>query len=320
MLIKNMIFVTISLFSTCVAQNTKETASTEKPKTIMLANKDQLYKDVAFLTELRPPRHSENIASLNKAADYINAEFKKAGLETTEQKWMADGKEYKNVIASYNPEQKERIIIGAHYNVCGDQPGADDNASAIAGLLETARLIARNKPDLDYRIDFVAYSLEEPPYFATEMMGSYVHAKYLKDNSIPVRGMICYEMIGYFSDEPNSQTYPSPELEKIYPNKGNFIIVVGLESQKSFSEKLFRLMKNMGEIDVQLINFPAPMGLGGLSDHRNYWSFGFPAVMINDTSFLRNPNYHKPSDTIETLNFEKMSQVVDATYHAVLKL
>lgn len=177
---------------------------------IINAQKLRLYKDVEFLTTIRPFRNFQNLDSLKKVCDYIKEEFKKAGFTTEDQKWIAEGNEYTNVIASYNAHKSKRLIIGAHYDVCGDQPGADDNASAVAGLLETARQIAEAKPDIDYRIDFVAYCLEEPPFFATENMGSYVHAKSLSDNKIEVLGMICYEMIGYFSDEPNSQPYPSP--------------------------------------------------------------------------------------------------------------
>jgi hypothetical protein len=140
------------------------------------------------------------------------------------------------------------------------------------------------------------------------------------ENKIPVIGMLCFEMIGYFSDKPYSQNFPAEELGRIYPTTGNFIIVVGLEKQKEFSEKIHKLMNEGAAIDVQLINFPAPVGIASLSDHRNYWAFGFSAVMINDTSFLRNPNYHQKSDTIETLNFEKMAAVVDAAYRAVLGL
>lgn len=286
----------------------------------MKANEKRLYNDVEFLTRLDPPRHSDNISSLNKAADYIKKEFEKAGLNTEEQTWMAGADEYRNVIASYNTDKSKRLIVGAHYDVCGDQPGADDNASGIAGLLETARLVASGKTDLDYRIDFVAYNLEEPPYFASQKMGSYIHAKYLKENEIPVIGMLCFEMIGYFSDKPNSQNFPSEELEKIYPNTGNFIIVVGLEKQSDFSKKVHSLMKADASIDVQLINFPAPLGIASLSDHRNYWEFGFPAVMINDTSFLRNPHYHQKSDTIETLDFKKMTAVVNASCQAIIRM
>lgn len=298
----------------------KTASNGEKPVEMTKASIKSLYRDVEFLTQLNPPRNSDNIASLNKAAAYIEDEFNKAGLETAEQIWRADGNVYRNVIASYNTDKTERLIIGAHYDVYDDQPGADDNASAVAGLLETARLVSLNKPALDYRIDFVAFNLEEPPYFAGNKMGSYIHAKYLSDNKVPVIGMLCYEMIGYFSDRPNSQSFPAEGLEKLYPNTGNFIIVVGLEKYNTFSKKIHGLMKEGAEVDVQLINFPSPVGLAGLSDHRNYWAFGFPAVMINDTSFLRNPNYHQPSDTIETLDFNKMAAVVNACYNAIIRM
>ena len=132
--------------------------------------------------------------------------------------------------------------------------------------------------------------------------------------------MICYEMIGYFSDEPNSQNFPSPELAALYPDVANFIIVVGIDQHQEFNSKVHRLMSKDSGIDVQLINFPESSGLAGLSDHRNYWTFGYPALMINDTSFIRNPNYHEKSDTIETLDFGKMTEVINSSYKAIVNL
>jgi Zn-dependent M28 family amino/carboxypeptidase len=258
--------------------------------------------------------------SLEKVTQYIIREFSDIGFDCEEQKWNAAGNEYVNVIASYNKHKTKRLIVGAHYDVCGDQPGADDNASAVAGLLETARMVAENKPDLDYRIDFVAYCLEEPPFFGTPDMGSFVHAKSLHDQQVDVIGMICYEMIGYFSDLPNSQPYPSPELEKLYPSIANFIIVVGIQKYHDFNMKIHGLMKSQSKIDVQVISFPTKDDLAGLSDHRNYWHFGYNALMINDTSFLRNPNYHQQLDTIETLDFDKMAAVIVSSYHAVVNI
>lgn len=280
----------------------------------------RLYRHVQTLTSIQPARHYANLASLNKAADYIKSEFSKLDCRVETQTFRVDGNEYKNIIASFGKENAERVIIGAHYDVCGDQPGADDNASAVAGLLETARMLHEQKPDLPYRIDFVAYSLEEPPYFASEHMGSAVHARSLYQKRIPVKGMICYEMIGYFSDEPNSQQFPDPALSKVYPHTGNFIIVVGRQGNESFTARIKSLMQAHSEIDVQSISFPSSQGLAGLSDHRNYWKYNYPAVMINDTSFLRNPNYHQKSDTIDTLDFKKMAEVVKGVYAAVTML
>lgn len=284
------------------------------------AEQNSLYKHVSFLTAIRPYRNFFNLQTLKEVKNYISDEFSSFGLTTSEQKWTASGREYTNVIASWKPEKEQRLIIGAHYDVCGNQPGADDNASAVAGLLETARMLAEDQTELPYGVDFVAYCLEEPPFFATDEMGSYVHAKSLKDQEVNVLGMLCYEMIGYFSEEPGSQTYPDEALARLYPDTGNFIIVVGIQAYDDFNSKVYQQMSINSQIDVQKITFPEPGGLASMSDHLNYWKFGFPALMINDTSFLRNPHYHEVTDTIDTLDFEKMTEVVNSTYRAIINL
>ena len=283
----------------------------------MSEQEKRLYDDVYFLTSLQPPRNYLNTGPLGIAAGYISKSLEESGYMVTEQGWMFSEIEYKNILASYRPDKKRRLIVGAHYDVAGDQPGADDNASGIAGLLETARLVMMHKPDLDFGIDFVAYCLEEPPFFGTTTMGSYVHAKSLHDSNTEVAGMICYEMIGYFSDKRGSQTYPFPELYSIYPSKGNFIVVVGIDEHEEFNTKIYKLMSSKSKIDVQKFSFPDAEGEAGKSDQRNYWKFGYKAVMINDTSYLRNNNYHLESDTIDTLNFEKMAAVVNSTFNAI---
>lgn len=288
----------------------------------MNTSKKNLHRHVDFLTSLRPFRNYRQLDSLNRVAEYIREAFENYGLAVREQTWTVDGQTYTNVIGVYNASQPERLVVGAHYDVCGDQPGADDNASSVAGLLESARLICKEKPKLAYSIEFVAYCLEEPPFFGTKQMGSYIHAASLHEEQAAVLGMICYEMIGYFSDEPGSQTYPSPELERGYPSTANFIIVVGIEPHREFTERVHRLMAAKADIDVQVVHFPeshASAGLAGLSDQRNYWTFGYPALMINDTSFIRNPHYHEPTDTIDTLDFVKMAAVVSAACQAIVK-
>jgi hypothetical protein len=289
----------------------------------MKAQKDRLYKDIDFLTSIAPARNYQNLLSLEKICDYLKAEFSAVDATPEEQTWLAEGNLYKNIIATYNPEKRRRLIVGAHYDVAGDQPGADDNASAVAGLLETARMVFTAKPDLEYRIDFVSYCLEEPPFFGSQYMGSYVHAKSLYDSKADVMGMICYEMIGYFSDKPNSQPFPSPELAKRYPHVANFIMVVGIEKYAAFNNKVHKLMATGSGIDVQVVNFASSdsnAALAGLSDQRSYWSFDYPAFMINDTAFVRNPNYHQKSDTIDTLDFDKLTEVINSTYKAVIGL
>jgi hypothetical protein len=285
--------------------------------------KARIYKDVEFLTNIRPYRNYRNTGSLERVCAYLKDEIQNCGLEFREQEWFVSNNSYKNIIATYNSEKQKRLIVGAHYDVCGEQPGADDNASAVAGLLETIRLISENKPELDYRIDFVAYCLEEPPNFGTENMGSFVHAKSLYENKVDVIGMICYEMIGYFSDKPDSQPLPVPELAALYPHTANFIIVVGLEKYKEFNSKFHSMMSEDSEIDVQKIDFSESdelAVLAGLSDQISYWRFGYNALMINDTAFVRNPNYHEITDTIETLDFDKLTEVVNSAYRGIISM
>lgn len=281
--------------------------------------KDRLYNDVKFLVTTPKARNFYNIAELNSAADYILNELKKTGGRIEEQKYKADGREYRNIICSFGPEDGERIIVGAHYDVCENQPGADDNASGTAGLLELARLLGERK-DIKQRIDLVAYTLEEPPYFRKETMGSAVHAKYLHDNNIKVKAMICLEMIGYFSDKPKSQDYPVGLLKLFYPNKGNYIAVVGKFGQGRIVRKMKKHMNNGCEVDVRSINAPAFVPGIDFSDHLNYWKYGYDAVMITDTSFYRNANYHEPTDTIDTLDFDRMAEVVKGVYNALMNL
>lgn len=281
------------------------------------ADKQRLFNDVKFLTEIKPARNYRNMASLDKAAAYVFDELTKAGLKAEYQEFKVDGRTYRNVIAFYNHGKSERLVVGAHYDVAGDQPGADDNASGIAGLLETARMTAEAKPQLDYTIEFVAYCLEEPPYFASPNMGSAVHARSLAEKKVKLKGMICFDMIGYFSDEPGSQGFPSEEIAKLYPDKGNFIVVVSRTGYEKFTHKVQALMQKATTVDVRTANLPPAVGLAGLSDHRNYWEQGYDAVMINDSAFLRNDNYHTSGDTIETLDFDRMTGVVTGVYSAI---
>ena len=280
------------------------------------ADKEQLYKHVEFLTTLRPFRNYQNLESLKKVCDYLKEEFRQYGLEPREQSYTVEGQEYQNIIASYHPDKPKRMIVGAHYDVCGNQPGADDNASAVAGMLESARMTAEANPVIDYGIDFVAYCLEEPPFFASENMGSFKHAESVKGLKGDLIGVINYEMIGYFHE--GEQPYPDPRLKAMYPEKANFIAVVGKQRYHDFNQKVYELMKADAAIDVQMIDHPMVEDLAGMSDQRSYWEFDIPALMINDTSFIRNSNYHQMSDDIDTLSFDHMREVVSSTYRAIV--
>ena len=286
----------------------------------MKADTDRMYRDVEFLTGIYPPRNHKNYESVEEAASYIESEFEKLECTVENQYFEVNGHRYRNVIASFNSDMKKRLIVGAHYDVCGDTPGADDNASAVAGLLECARMFDAQQPEISYRLDFVAYCLEEPPFFRTPDMGSFVHARSLLPVRQEILGMVCLEMIGYFSDEPGSQDIPLKDMRKVFPDRGNFIIVAGRSHQKVFAEQITGLIREKCSVTAFTVTDPRVNELLELSDHLNYWNCGFNAVMINDTSMLRNKNYHEEEDTIEKLDFVKMAEVVNGCYHAITNI
>ena len=271
-----------------------------------------MIKTLKYLTQIQPPRNYRNIDSLNNVASYLENRFKDKGLETSFQNYVVDNNEYKNVIATLNPQYEKRLIIGAHYDVCGDFQGADDNASAVAGLIQTAKQLYAIKDILPIRIDFVCFTLEEPPYFGTENMGSYVYSKYLFDNKIDVIGMINYEMIGYFTNENVDLSKLSMFITKKQADisKGNFIAMVCNEQSQNFmSEFDFEnIDKNIEYVEAMI---PTPINQITASDHLNFWKFGYKAIMVTDTAHFRNPNYHTENDTLETLDVNKMQYVVD---------
>ncbi len=287
----------------------------------LTSNIDFLKAHVATLVNTSRPRNYKNPDILDSVARYITSEFEKYGFNNVrEQKYDAKGSTYKNIIASVGPENAKRIVLGAHYDVCGPLPGADDNASGVAGLLESARILFQNKDKLKNRVDFVAYSLEEPPYFNTRFMGSYIHASSIADSGVAVKLMICYEMIGYYSEEKESQEYPIGILKPFYGSRGNYIACVSDFKSGNYARKLKKVFNKQTNIKSKCLM--APKFLTGIdfSDHRNYWGYKMHALMITDSAFYRNKNYHSSGDTIDLLNFDKMGQVVNGTVIFVLQL
>jgi Peptidase family M28 len=310
-----LIVLTIVLMFSGICMATDRTYN--KPE--ISVDQKQLYSSVEKLTSLNPSRNYKNVDSLNEAAGFIKGEFLKHGYSPAEQKYRIKGNEYKNILASYGPETAPRFIVGAHYDVAGEQPGADDNASGIAALLALAELFKKHSPQINFRIDFVAYTLEEPPFFRTKSMGSFIHAKSLHDSKVHVLGMLSLEMIGYYSDSPESQFYPLPFMKLFYPTKADFIGVVGNFSSSKLI-KHFKNTMNLTALAVESLKAPSCLIGVDFSDHMNYWKFRYPAIMLTDTAFYRNFNYHSVSDTIYTLNFDKMKEVVKGVYWALINL
>lgn len=299
----------LSLSAICKADTLSSTA---------LANEARILKDLTAICKTEQSRNYKNITTLNTVAHYIHEQLI-ANCDTVfYQCFNAGGNEYKNVVARFGNPQKEKIIIGAHYDVAGEVEGADDNASGIAGLLELSRIL--NPDSLPYQIEFVAYTLEEPPYFRTEQMGSFIHAKSLLDARVKIKGMICLEMIGYYSEQTGSQRYPSKALKPIYGNKGDFIAVVQDMRFKAFGAEVYKAMKQNQRIKT--VSFTSPSNVSGIdfSDHLNYWKMGFDATMITNTAFYRNRNYHTKTDTLETLDIQKMCAVINELALAIGEL
>ena len=259
--------------------------------------------------------HPENMA---RAAAWIAEELRSTGARVSRQPFETGGAAYENVVASYGPDTPDVVVVGAHYDVAGEMPGADDNASGVAALLELADLLSGTKPAR--RVDLVAFALEEAPYFATPGMGSEVFASALQKAGRGASAMICLEMVGCFTDEPGSQQLPYAVLKLVYPTRGDFIAVVGSAGGAGLVRSVKSSMRGASDLPVRSINAPRFVHGVDLSDHSTFWRRGLPAVMVTDTAFYRNPRYHTEGDTPDTLDYRRMAKVVAGVRRAVLDL
>ncbi len=281
------------------------------------ADPDRLRAHVRTLAEDLTPRDADHPERLAPVAAYIEAELALHSDRRSDQPYTVEGTTVRNVIARFGPDTGPRIVIGAHHDTAGPYPGADDNASGVAGLLELARLL--DGAALPCPVELVSYPLEEPPYFYTHQMGSAVHARALKAQGVAVRAMLSLEMIGYFTDAPRSQSFPLFVLRPFYPSAGKFIAVVGKWGwgQRRLVRTVRDGMQGTTPLPVYSINAPRVVPGIAFSDHLNYWHAGYDAVMITDTAFYRNPHYHAPTDTPDTLDYDRMAQVVDGVRGAI---
>lgn len=278
---------------------------------------ERLEADVRLLSESCAPRDWLG-AGLPKAADAIALAFQKAGGRVARQPFEVRGHAVTNVIASFGPETGTRIVVGAHYDACGELPGADDNASGVACLLELARALGQAPPA--GRVDLVAYTLEEPPFFRTPDMGSLRHARLLREAGSEVRAVIVLEMVGRFTEAPGSQRYPSTLLDLLYPDRGNFLLVAGRFADIGLTRQVKAAFRSASPLPVRSLNGPRWIPGMDFSDHYPYWDQGFPAVMLTDTAFYRNGDYHTDRDTADRLDYGRMAQVVRGVHAAVTRL
>jgi Zn-dependent M28 family amino/carboxypeptidase len=268
-----------------------------------------------------PFRHGSNPKILNAAASFIEHEFGSLGYQVLSRWYESDGVQVRNIIVEKKGEHTENacIIVGAHYDTVVGTPGADDNATGIAGLIELSRLLKEHKNKRTIR--FVAFPHEEPPYFYTHRMGSRQYARNLKESSEKILAMLTLEMIGY-AGEGFKQLYPAPLMRTLgrYPKDGNYIALVSNLRSTPILSIVRKAMRQRGSVGVESLAAPGFVPPLFLSDHSSFWKYGFPALMITDTAFLRNPHYHSSTDTADTLNYEFLANVVDAVYAAVLAL
>ncbi len=264
----------------------------------------------------RSVRKPEN---LKKTAAYITSFYEELGLAIDTQAYSYGQMPVANVIAdiSFRKDPQLRFVLGAHYDSVSGTVGADDNASATAVQLEVARLLAQlpDKNTLDLAVRFVSFALEEPPVYGTRHMGSRVYARSARAQNEKIDGMICLEMVGYACHEPGCQHYPFPLMFMDYPKTGNFIGIVGNFKSRGFAKDLVAQFQKNEDLPVVKLTVPFNgyiMPAVRLSDHASFWDKGYKAVMVTDSAFFRNPYYHTAADTMDKLDLDFMTEVVES--------
>jgi Zn-dependent M28 family amino/carboxypeptidase len=269
-----------------------------------------LYNHVHYLAEQIGSRSFYEYEKIDAAKNYIETVLKDLGFDYTLQSYRYQGNTFSNIIVTI-PGQKapgKIFIIGAHYDTVLNTPGADDNASAVAVLLELCRLLRGYQPAKTLKLIF--FVLEEPPAFQGKYMGSCVYARTAKEKKEDIFGMISLEMLGYYNDTKGAQTFPLPLMGLFYPTVPNFIGVVGNLKSRRLVKQVAGSIKKGSSMPVESLAAVKLVPGIDLSDHAPFWRMGYPAVMITDTAFYRNPNYHAITDTIDTLDFKKMAELL----------
>lgn len=265
---------------------------------------------VRFLSEQCVPRSTRAPANLERAAAFVEQAFRDGGDAPESQVYTLREGTFRNVLVRRPGSDPAAgiVVIGAHYDAYMRTPGADDNASGVAVLLELARLTA-GKPHRRTLI-LAAFSTEEPPFFRTSDMGSAKLAEGLSKAGERVHLMVALDLVGVFCDEPGCQPYPFPSMSLFYPSRGNFIAVTGDMSSGRAIRDVKRGIASAGVLPVVSFRGPREIGYVDLSDHSSFWNAGYPAVLVTNTAMLRNPRYHGDDDTADTLDYARMGRVV----------
>jgi Zn-dependent M28 family amino/carboxypeptidase len=279
----------------------------------------RLQKHLRALTVDIGERSIRRPENLKKTEQYILSFYRDLGVSAHTEPYSYKDATVANVVADiiFKANPSVHFLVGAHYDSLSGTVGADDNASAVAVQLETARQLAalKNGEEPDLAVRFASFALEEPPVFDSPYMGSRLNARNARRSGEKIDGMICLEMVGYTCHEPGCQRYPFPLMFLEYPETGEFIGIVGNLGSRGLTRSLGKAFKRNPELPVITLTVP----LGGwlmpsirLSDHSAFWAHGFKAVMITDSAFYRNPHYHRPSDTMEKLDYRFMAELVES--------
>lgn len=288
----------------CVADDRISPGMRHMKKREIIHNTKDIIKFLSVALGERTLRKYDNLLG---AAGYIRKHFSMFGALPWEEMYAVDGKQVANLIVEIpgNEDADSIIVIGAHYDTIEDTPGADDNASGIAGLLELYRLLGTRRYKKTLR--FVAFTLEEPPYFSSDEMGSMVNAKRCRERNEKIELMICLEMIGY-AHRRYQQHVPFRDMSKKLPARGDFLAVVSLPSCCGHAYGWKNIYNRHARHEI--VDIVGPSSIPGIShsDHYSFNRHGFPAIMLTDTALYRNRNYHTDGDTYETINFEFLAE------------
>ena len=288
-------------------------AATLSPDEVTL--RDELRADVQKLAREIGERNMWHYAQLNAAADFIEDSFSRAGLTPRRHSYELHGQACHNIEVEIAGTRPDILLIGAHYDSVFGSPGANDNGSGVAAMLALARRFSNTKTQHTMR--FVAFVNEEAPYFLSGEMGSLVYAGRCKARGEKISAMISLETIGYFSDAPHSQTYPSPGLGMFYPKVGNFIGFVSNVHSRDLLRRVIALFRKHAKIPSEGAALPAFVPGVSWSDQWSFWRNGYAGIMVTDTAPFRYPHYHSANDTPDKLDYDRFTLVVSGMEKAI---
>jgi Zn-dependent M28 family amino/carboxypeptidase len=281
----------------------------------------ELQNHVVALASDIGERNVWRFGALQRTVEYIESEFRRYGCSSARQTYDVSRLPVSNVEVTLAPDRgatNEIVVVGAHYDTVGGCPGANDNGTGIAALLELARRFALLPRSSTIR--FVAFVNEEPPFFQTGQMGSVVYANAARARGDRIIGMLSLETMGYYSNERGSQQYPIEEMRGVYPDVGNFIGFVSNVESRGLLDAAAEAFSSRATVPLQAAAMPAGLPGAGWSDHWSFWQAGYPALMVTDTAPWRYPHYHTAEDTPDKIDFETLADVVDGLEAVVAAL